>query len=275
VRIYTNNANEVVVTNWSGVHGVPDEVKLATVKSTTSCFTNGDVFFGSDIDIGWVSADGTRSNLTWCRLTNSIVTNALFLRGSLYVDQTGVWSNHLIAVTSDDSYSPDEKGVWRIDGEGHPKLITTITTHHLEGVITMPNTNVWGPWAGKILTGDEAAAVVGAPVPRIYSVSTNGTTTSFTLGIAPEDFDIIPLDHDLYCLDATLQRVVKLPSACLSSYVGDLLITQEGTFFGPPKLFIVHWDTTITNFVVRSIPSPDGSLLEHVTFAPIHLPGLP
>lgn len=50
-----------VITNWSGVHGEPDEVKLVTVKTTGNGFTNGDVFFGSGTGIGWLSPHGTRS----------------------------------------------------------------------------------------------------------------------------------------------------------------------------------------------------------------------
>ena len=63
----------VVITNWSRVRGVPDEVKLVTVKTTGSGFTNGEMFFGSGSGIGRVSADGTQSNLTWCAPTTRMV----------------------------------------------------------------------------------------------------------------------------------------------------------------------------------------------------------
>jgi hypothetical protein len=97
---------------------------------------------------------------------------------------------------------------------------------------------------------------------------------SFDLGIAPEDFDIIKPGQDLYCLSETgPESIRKLSSTMLTNYWGDLLITQEGAF-GPDinegRLFIVHWDNSNTNFVIRSITP--HSWLEHVTFAPINLP---
>jgi hypothetical protein len=276
VRLYTNSSNQLILTNWSGVHGAPDEVKLATVKSTVNGFTNGDMFFGSDTNVGWLSADGTRSNLTWCTLTNGVVTNALVLRGGLYVDQTGIWTNNLIAVASDESYILDQKGVWQVDGQQHPTLVANITATHLEGAITLPNTNAWGPWAGKILTGDEGARdEVGNSKPIIYSIDTNGVVSGYNLGIAPEDFDIIPANQDLYCTFQDSATIAKLPGALLSNYVGDLLITQEGSYYGPGTLFFVHWDSSANNFVIRSITSPNGEKIEHVTFAPIHLPSTP
>jgi hypothetical protein len=92
-RIYTNLVvsnsvviTNVVVTNWTGISGLQDEVKLATVKTTAQGFTNGQMFFGNNIpsQIGRLSADGTVSNLNWATLTNDT-----YLRGGLYVDQSG------------------------------------------------------------------------------------------------------------------------------------------------------------------------------------------
>ena len=264
-----------LVTNWSGVHGALDEVKLATVKSNAGGFTNGDMFFGSNTGIGWLSADGTRSNLNWCILTNSAVTNALLLRGSLCQDQTGTFSNHLIAVTSGGPASPS-KGVWRVDGQGHPNLLATIATPHLEGVITLTNDPArWGPWAGKIVTGDETTSL-------LYTIDTNGvvTPTNSTLlisgGIASEDFDLIPANQDLYCVDQNRSQIQKLSHTFFTNSIGDLLITQSGDGGpGAPKLFIVHWDSTNSGFNVKSIahPAPLGAF-EHVTFAPIDIPPL-
>jgi hypothetical protein len=281
-RIYTNPvvSNSVLVTNWSGAHGAGDEVKLATVKVNASGFTNGDIYFGSGNGIGWVSADGTRSNMNWCVLTNSIVTNALPLRGGLYVDQTGVFSNQLIAVTSDGATSTPKKGVWRVDAQAHPTLLTNLLTAHLEGVVTLPNDiNRWGPWAGKIVTGDEDKI----PVPLIYTIDTNGavaaydTTALIAGGIHPEDFDIIPTNQSLYCVafndNVSASALVKLSKDYFSGYAGDLLITDAGEVVGPAKLFIIHWDAANTNFVTHRILFTDTSRrFEHVTFAPIDLP---
>ena len=80
-RIYLSGTN-VVVTNWSGVHGLANEIKLATVKTTANGFTNGDMFYGTGVAgrIGWLSADGTKSNTAWATLTNE----TQYTRGGLY-----------------------------------------------------------------------------------------------------------------------------------------------------------------------------------------------
>jgi hypothetical protein len=287
-QIYTNLivSNSILVTNivindWSGISGLQDEIKLATVKTNTGGFTNGDMYYSSGTGIGWLSANGSVSNLNWGTLTNSTVTNSLPLRGGLHMDQTGVFSNQLIVVTSDGGASPDLKGVWRIDAQAHPTLLTNINTLHLEGVTTLPNdTNKFGPWAGKIITGDEDTL----PNGTIYTIATNGaviaydTTALIPGGIHPEDFDIIPPDQNLYGCDPDMgiNAIVKLSASYLTNYVGDLLITDAGEIHPPAKSFIIHWDASITNFVTvyLSYVRRDGSdgHFEHVTFAPIDLP---
>jgi len=277
--VVSNNVvvTNVIVTSWSRVQGVSDEVKLVTVKTNAGGFTNGDLYFGSNTGIGWVSSDGGQSNLNWCILTNSAVTNALLLRGSLCMDQTGVFSNHLIAVTSDANASSAPKGVWRVDAQRNPALLANIDTFHLEGVITLPNDpQKWGPWAGKIITGDESSQ------PGVmYSIDPNGivavidTSTLIPDGVRTEDFDIIPPNQNLYAGEPGRNLILELSANYFTNYVGDLLITQagEGT---AAKLFVVHWDAGSTNFVTRSIsyikPNGASGQFEHVSFSPIDLP---
>ena len=293
-QIYTNIVvsnsvvvTNVVITNWSGIAGLSDEVKLATVKTNLGGFTNGDMYFSSGTGIGWLSANGSVSNLNWCILTNAVETNALPLRGGLYVDQSGVFSNQLIAVTSPGAASSDKKGVWRVDANRQPTMITNVNALHLEGVITLPDdAQTWGPWAGKIVTGDEDAVDENLnPRPLIYTIATNGEVTiNSTLalisgGIYPEDFDVIPPNQDLYCVnyhDSGASFILKLSRKWLTNYWGDLLITDAGEASAQAKLFIVHWDSTNSSFVTRpiSLPSSVGGRLEHVTFAPIDIPAL-
>ena len=135
----TNGSGGLTLANWSGVSNVQDEVKLAVVKTSTNGFTAGDMYYSSGTNIGWLSANGSMSDISWAVLTNQVVTNALPLRGSLYVDQTGIWSNNLIAVTSDSDYSMTNKSVWEVDAQRHPTLVANILTRHLEGVITITN----------------------------------------------------------------------------------------------------------------------------------------
>ncbi len=206
IRVDTNG----FPTNWSGVHGLTEEVKVATSGS-----------FGGD----------------------------------------------LIAVTGN---RPDEGGgVWRINSSGNATPLANITNTHLEGVITLTyDVQKWGPWAGKIITGAESLSP-----PLVYAVDTNGTVTSFALGIEPEDFDLIPTNQDLYCVDETFGQIVKFPGTLLTNYWSDLLITQSGDGAGDfGALFIVHWDSTNSTFVTRRIPYT--SQFEHVTFAPMNIPCL-
>ncbi|MGI8966986.1 MAG: hypothetical protein ACR2H1_12995, partial [Limisphaerales bacterium] len=126
----------------------------------------------------------------------------------------------------------------------------------------------------KVITGDEDQYL-------IYTISTNGvvtptdTTTLIPEAIRPEDFEIIPLNQDLYVCTFDYERstIMKLSATYLTNCVGDLLITQAGEAFASPKLFIVHWNAGTTNFVTRRI-SYSGPHFEHVTFAPINLPPL-
>jgi hypothetical protein len=151
----------------------------------------------------------------------------------------------------------------------------------LEGVVTLPNdANRFGPWAGKIVTGDEDASPRGI----IYTVDTDGTVVGYDTtklspdGIHPEDFDIIPTNQSLYVCDYSQNAIVKFSSSFLTNYVGDLLVTEAGEAYVPnqARLFIIHWDPTAANFVVRRFICryPNGSFghFEHVTFAPIELP---
>ncbi len=283
--IFTNIAivdgqtvTNVVVTNWSGITELPDEVYLVAPRipagslTNAAGFTNGDLFFGSGTGIGWLSAGGTRSNLNWCILTNSVVTNALPLRGGICLDQTGTFSNQLIAVTSPGSPTGDLKGVWRIDANAHPTFITNISAAHLEGVVALTNdAEKWGPWAGKIITGDEAAAKIYT-IAFNGSITTNSTSNLIAGGIAPESFNVVPTNCSLYISDVDNNEVVEIQEAYFRNNVGDLLISEAGED-SAPGIFIIHWDSGTSNFLTTQIRLP-GSILhiEGTTFAPIQLP---
>ncbi|TAK95433.1 MAG: hypothetical protein EPO07_15500 [Verrucomicrobia bacterium] len=274
LRVATNETGQLTTNAWSGIQGIANEVKIAIVKTNVGGFTNGDMFFGSGAHVGWLSADGSSSNLNWATLTNATFGSASVLRGGLYLDETGVFSNQLIAVTSDDQYFTSAKGIWRVDFQGHPTFITNIVTPHLEGAITIPNdTSSWGPWAGKLLTGDESQH-------KIYAIDADGLVTTYqttnwvAAGIDAEDFDFIPANQDLYVCDLTSSQLLKVSQSYFTNYVGDLLITHSGDslFTGSAgALFIVHWDSTNSVFTARRIPK-DNDEFEHATFAPCSLP---
>ncbi|MBI3880744.1 MAG: hypothetical protein HY301_11890, partial [Verrucomicrobia bacterium] len=267
--VTTNGAGQLIVTNYSEITQLTDEVKLAVVQTTANGFTAGEMFFGTGGNgvIGKVAADGTNYNANWATLPPPPdgVTN--LFRGGLYVDQTGVFSNDLIVVTGGDQFQGGD--VWRIDSSANAVLLASLTNRvrpHLEGVITLSNDVArWGPWAGKIITGAESELP-----PRIYTIATNGAVLTNYLGISPEDFDLIPPNQDLYTF-----RMEKIPREFFTSnYWGDLLITQAGEISGYlPSLFITHWDSTNQLFFTTRIANDTS--FEHVSFAPIQLPASP
>ena len=264
-RVYVQGGT-IVTQQWSTIHGLPDELKLATVKVTTNGFISGQTYFGTGTNrIGRISVDGATAVTNW----TALVGETQDLRGSLYVDQTGVWSNDLIAVMSDDVTNNFPKHIYRVHANGTYQGVAFIGTPHLEGCITVPNDYAkWGAWAGCILTGDETTHV-------IYAITTNGAVSPYFLAINPEDFDFIHLDEHLYMCDPDRNMILKLTAIFDSSYAGALLITQAGESHEGAKLFIVTRDVETDQFVIRSIAYRLGvadSHFEHVTFAPIDLP---
>src|SRR5262249_16598007 len=159
---YTDGAT-TLTTPWSAVQGLTlEEIKIATVKTTARRSLQGETYFGTDIvgQIGRLSADGTVATLNWATLP--AVTE--HFRAGLYVDQTGIFGGDLIVVPSDSQATPGTtKTVWRVRANGTPTLVANLISSHLEGLITLPNDmQKWGPWAGKIVTGDEVDHVVYA-----------------------------------------------------------------------------------------------------------------
>jgi hypothetical protein len=72
--------------------------------------------------------------------------------------------------------------------------VTRVPTGHL-GVITLPNNGeAWGPWAGKLISGDEQSG-------KIWAVGTDGSAQGYLLGINPDDpddFELVPASNHLY-----------------------------------------------------------------------------
>ncbi len=148
-------------------------------------------------------------------------------------------------------------------------------------MITLTNDAAqWGPWAGKIITGDDPEVLLslGPTPPQIYAIDTNGQVEAFQLGIQAEHLDLIPPNQPFYCGDSLFSAVWKVPAGVFANHAGQLLITGAG-YVGtlqPPALFIVHWDAAASNFVVEEISTPDFvGVLEDGAFAPIDIPGLP
>jgi hypothetical protein len=123
----------VIVGQWSSIQGMEDEVKIATVKVTTNGFTAGELFFGNNgttNTVGKVFLDGSVAT-NW-----AVLTNDTYIRGSLYVDQTGVFNHDLIAVTGSDELHGG--GVWRVNSMGAATRLANLTNNlypHLAGTM--------------------------------------------------------------------------------------------------------------------------------------------
>ena len=98
------------------------------------------------------------------------------LRGSLYVDRTGVWNYDLLAVTNNGEF-------WRID-LGNTTLVADVGVH-LEGLVSVPDKPArFGTLAGLALAGAENQGV-------LYGFDTSGTISTWNLGVAVEDIDYV------------------------------------------------------------------------------------
>lgn len=264
------NSNAVYA-DWSGIGSLEQgwEMRIATVKTTANGFNAGDLFFSSTnfpATVGWLSADGTTSNLNW-----AVITDDPNYIEDLNIDQTGVWGNDLLAVAGQDQLSyPSPLNIWRIHSPTNVHLVTSVVTVHLEGLLTVPTNSSYGPWAGKLLTADQNADAIFAVDPS-GTVVTNYLATNFGI----DCIRLIPTNQDLYCVNfyRPTSYVLKVPRQFFNHYWGDILMVQSGETGAPPTLFIVHWNGT--SFDVHSIPlynfMPDGGWFDRAAFAPIHL----
>jgi hypothetical protein len=92
-------------------------------------------------------------------------------------------------------------------------------------------------------------------------------------GIQPEAFTIIFTNSPLYLADFDSSTVMELPASYFRNHVGDLLISQAGEL-GGAAMYIVHWNSQGSNFVLTQITLPDTiTHIEGTTFAPVQFPG--
>jgi len=239
---------------FSDVSNLTNEVKIATARQGSPAgFPAGEFFVGNgnDGEIVRISADGTTVTNPWVSLPND--SNGL-MRGSLYVDRTGIWGGDLIAATTDGE-------IWRIDVAGNPTLICDIAGVHLEGLISVPNApERYGPLAGRIITGAENEG-------RLYTVATDGSYDYYELGVSVEDIDIIPPGENFFGVNYGSSRLVGTPAGQFAAIAGDIVLTQE--MHSGAGLYRLYW--TGTELLVDEFGLTTESVVpsqwEHVTFA--------
>ena len=237
---------------FSSVSGLTNEVKIATARTGASGFSPGELFVGNGLDgqIVRISADGSSVQNPWVDLPGD--DNGL-MRGSLYVDRTGVWGNDLIVATTGGE-------VWRVDSAGTATKIADVGVH-LEGLATVPDAPArYGPLAGHIIAGAEGVGL-------LYAFDTAGTVVTYSLGVNVEDIDILVPFENFFGVNYGTSRLVGVAGHELLPMAGDILLTQESiTSVG---LYHLRYDGS--GLVVEELTAASGSVAlgqwEHVTTA--------
>jgi len=246
-------------TQFSGVSGLTDELKIATVRSgNVGGFSTGEVFTGTGVDGQIIRISPNGSSFSYINLPYDVVpgdSNHGLMRGSLYVDRTGVYGGDLITVTTGGE-------VWRINNSGSTTFIADVNTH-LEGLMTVPNnTSLYGPLAGKIIAGAEEQGLM-------YVFDSGGFVTTHSLGVAIEDIDLIEPGENFFGVNFGSSRILGAPASDFASMANDILLTQESPT-GGSSLFHLEWNgsSLVTTQVALDFGSEVPSQWEHVTFAP-------
>ena len=239
-------------TPFSTVSGLTEEVKIASVRSGPheGGFTVGELFTGNGNpgEIVRISPDATTVQNPWVTLPDE----PGLLRGSLFQDRYGVFGGDLIVVTT-------AGNVWRVTSAGDAKKLASLDVH-LEGVTTVPDVpSKYGPWAGKIVVGAEQQS-------EIHTVDASGNTQTFSIGVAPEDIEIIPAKQNFFGVDFGGRTLWGAPPSEFVGMVGDFLIPQESAGI----LWHVWWDAASGSFQTERVAQVGQ--WEHVTFAPVGFP---
>ncbi len=261
VNYPSGNPNTLELVAADGTHstfgplaGLTDEVKIATVRpGNVGGFTSGELFVGNGVDgqITRVSADGSTVINPWVDLPG---TNNGLMRGSLYIDRTGVWGGDLLVATT-------QGELWRITSTGVPTLVADVGSVHLEGLITVPDAPArFGPLAGLAIAGAEGEGV-------IYAFAPDGSYARYNVGVNVEDIDVIVPDENFFGVNFGTSRLVGIEKTELRPLAGDILLTQEGhTGTG---LFRLYWDgaSLVATELLAAPASTSISQWEHVTLA--------
>jgi RHS repeat-associated protein len=268
-----------------------EDVTIAAVRDTLGGFKVGEMFTpnGADGCIMRIEPDGTavgtnvwtgvdtsdnpiaESN-AWMNLNNLISltnsdgsTNAGLLRGGLWVDRTGVWGGDLLVSTT-------EGNVFRINSAGQVRLVAQLSNGtSYEGLTTVPNdVPKYGPWAGRLLVGDDQPG-------SFYAVDTNGVVVQYNFPFGANSIRVIPENENFYGRDYNGQvddndgGVYGAPASAFQGMAGDILIADEDTGNSEDAgyLYRAHWNGS--NFDIYPVWTRDGQggfNWEQICFAP-------
>ncbi|HEX6623534.1 MAG TPA: hypothetical protein VF064_07460, partial [Pyrinomonadaceae bacterium] len=236
---------------FSNLAGLTGALRIATARdaglgTSLGGFQPGELFTGTGAAgvVARVAPDGATVQNPWVTLAGE--TGQL---GGLYVDRTGVFGGDLLAVTT-------SGGVWRVNSAGVAARVADLATP-LAGVTTViDDATKYGPWAGKILVGAKEQELV-------YAVDAQGNSTSYQLGLAPQDIRVIPAHENFYGVDPAGGKIWGAPDDAFAGIIGDILVAQGS----PGVLARVLWNGTA--FEVSEIAQV--SKWEQITFSPAAL----
>jgi hypothetical protein len=255
----TGNPNALDLVAPNGVHsvfsslsGVGDEIYMASPRTSANGFIAGQVYTGDGTagQIVRISPDGTTVNKPWVTLPGETG----LLRGGLHIDKTGVWGGDLIVATT-------AGNVWRVNAAGVATKVGSVgSAQTLEGVVTVPNDPVkYGPWAGKILFGNDSTA--------LYTLDTMGNLTTYLLGFSQtENLNIPNAGETFYGVDFQEGILKNADAGQWTPYVGDIIMGEENG-----RLWDIKWNGASFTSTLLSAAVPQW---EGATFAPTNLPGV-
>lgn len=253
-------------TAYSSLNGLTDELKIASVRSGyVTGFAVGTIFTGNGNDGEIVKVDPGGGSFTnpWVSLPGG--GNGL-VRGSLYVDRTGVHDGDLIAVTTAGE-------LWRITAGGVATMIRDENVH-LEGLAVVPNLPAkWGSYAGCITAGAEEQGLLHFWCKD--AATFRYTHSTVNLGISVEDIDVID-GGNFFGVNFGTSRILGAAASQFAGMENDLLLTQENVAGGTSGLFRLYYDGTslLTEAFTLSGGETPGQW-EHVTFAPAGIREIP
>ncbi|CAN5923499.1 hypothetical protein BH11MYX3_BH11MYX3_44640 [soil metagenome] len=240
---------------FSAYTGLTDEVKIATARiGNPGNIAPGTVFTGNGLDgeIVRISPDGATIDNPWVSLTG--VGNGL-MRGSLYVDRTGLYGGDLIVATTTGE-------IWRVTPAGVATRLAAVGVH-LEGLIVVPNVPVrYGPLSGKIIAGAEEQG-------RLWAFDAAGGMQTYSLGVNIEDIDLVTPKENFFGINFGTSRLLGATAKNVEPLIGDILLTQENVVAGTSGLFRLQWTGTALEAIAIPLNPTSATVgqWEHVTFA--------
>jgi RHS repeat-associated protein len=236
---------------FSTISGLTDEVYFAIARDeggghNIGGFVAGEMYVGTGVpgNIARVSPDGSTIQNPWLVLPGE----PGLLRGQLQFDRTGGFGGDLLVTTT-------AGHLWRVNAAGEPTLIASnIPGGDVEGLTAVPNDpDRYGPWAGKILVGDEG-------VDAINAIDASGNMTSYQLGVRPENIHVVPAGENFFGVDYYGGALYGASASQFKDMIGDIIVTEEsgGT------VWHFHWNgTTFVKTLLAQVV-----LWEHTTFGP-------